>query len=410
MDVTFKDLVDFYRNPLFEFDTENSNMASFIPQNDKDIQQLKLITDAHENTGLDISNMCANTIKTQQKIVFDKILPRTGFGRLFENIQEILSKHPTKEPKNYYIKSIDFYCNDDSIPKHIQKYRSYISFISFLTSIATYVDESLGRSIFINEGRVYTVSMKAQLSIHELESLDFDYMESLKQTLINNDDAYLDNRKSLFFEALGECINDTKDANIAFVIKSIKSIAQAYDKRVKVFLSNFSYDKIINQLKTMQVEETGKIHKVFSDIQNHALALPIASFLAISQMREFSKTTDLVVNTFILAGVIIFVLIMSFLLWNQFLTLWTIETELKNRQKRIFLDPKYAFFKNDAEVTQIFNSLTWRRRTQKFILFCVGSIGFLCLTASTLYYIYLNYPSTWQILLEWVMECFSDHS
>ena len=409
MNVTFKDLVDFYRHPSFEFDSSDSSVARFVPQNADDIVTLNKLLEGYEDTGLTIDDSMRPFVP-HKEVVFNQVLPRTGLGRLFNDFSDLVAKFPKTEPKNYYIKSLDFYSADERIPESIQRYKKYVGFISFLKSISTYYDESVDKIIFVSEGTAYKVdTKKPQLSVAELDQLDFASMSLIQEALIN-EDTYKDNRRKIFIEALGGVIAEDhgKNDNINFFIQNIKTIAQEFEKRLKVFLSNFSYDKILNQLKTMQVEETGKIHKVFSDIQNQALALPIASLLAISQMKSRNDSMGLITNSFIIAGVIIFISIVWLLLRNQRLTLKTITTELESRKKRILHDPKYAaVFDGDKEISEIFKDLDTRKTNQCIILWSLHAISLLCLIASSIYFLYLNFPETWQMLLEYLSSLFT---
>ena len=56
MNVTFKDLVDFYRHPSFEFDSSDSSVARFVPQNADDIVTLNKLLEGYEDTGLTIED------------------------------------------------------------------------------------------------------------------------------------------------------------------------------------------------------------------------------------------------------------------------------------------------------------------------------------------------------------------
>ncbi|EPY2903530.1 hypothetical protein ACXDBG_002151 [Cronobacter sakazakii] len=54
----------------------------------------------------------------------------------------------------------------------------------------------------------------------------------------------------------------------------MQQLSESFQKGYKVFVSGFSYEKILDQLRVAKIEEMGKIHKVFSDIQNQILGIP----------------------------------------------------------------------------------------------------------------------------------------
>lgn len=401
MNVTFKDLVDFYRHPNFEFDKKNSEQACFTPQNEADIKTVSNLLACSDDTGL-VTDTDIVT-RTDCRIVFNQILPRIGFGRMFEDFSELLRKFPLSEPNNYYIKSLNFYSKDESQPEEISKYKKIIGFIDLLKRISAYYDESTKKIIFVTEGLAYKINIQGfQLKPEELQKIDFIALDKIIEMLVI-DDTYTENRKKVFIETIGSFIteNGEKISDMNLILFSSTDVSQEFEKRFNIFLSNFSYDKIINQLKTMQVEETGKIHKVFSDVQNQALALPIASLLAISQMKKNSENSEitLITNSFIIVGVLLFIVIVWFLLNNQKLTLNTISKELESRKKRTKHDPKYAALHDDIEISSIFDDLEKRKKAQKRVLFYIFIISLGCFFASIIYYFYLNFPEAWDSIL-----------
>lgn len=401
VNITFKELVDFYRHPSFVFDKINANVAYFTPKNDADIEIVtNLLSEGYE-TGLGVQE--GDTIKKNNRITFIQILPRIGFGRLLEDFPDLLKKFPLVEPKNYYVKSLDFYNKDENPHENINKYRKILGFIDFLKKTSAYYDESTRKIIFVTEGMAYKIDVQGfQLTPEDMQRIDFFALDRIIEMLVV-DDTYRENRKKIFVETIGSFIteNGEKISGMNFILFNLTDISQEFEKRFNVFLSNFSYDKIINQLKTMQVEETGKIHKVFSDIQNQALALPIASLLAISQMKRHSDGSEvtLITNSFIIAGVLLFIMIVWFLLKNQKLTLDTISKELISREKRIKHDPKYAVLHDDKEITSIFDDLRKRKSIQKWALRFIFAISLVCFIVSFAYYFYLNFPETWDSIL-----------
>ena len=214
---------------------------------------------------------------------------------------------------------------------------------------------------------------------------------------------YQQNRINIFIKALGDFLSEKPiDINdFIYVLKNIDKLDKTYKKRVEVFLANFSYDKIVDQLKTVQIEETGKIHKVFSDIQNHVLAIPIASLLAISQMKKPDESVTFgivgMTNLFIASGVSIFIMLIWLLLFNQYSTLKTIESELTSRESKFKQEPKYQVLVEDSQINAIFKNLSTRMRVQKIALFCIALLSIICLLVSWMYYLYLNHPSEWNM-------------
>ena len=52
------------------------------------------------------------------------------------------------------------------------------------------------------------------------------------------------------------------------------------------FAAGFSYEKFRDEIESARVEYAGKIHKVFSDIQNQLLGIPVATIIVATQMKD----------------------------------------------------------------------------------------------------------------------------
>jgi hypothetical protein len=96
----------------------------------------------------------------------------------------------------------------------------------------------------------------------------------------------------------------------------------------RLFVSNFSYDKVRSELEAAQVEYTAKIHKVFTDIQNQLLTIPVATVVVATQMELATGSDQFWIDTAVLMGSFIFVILVGFLVCNQKHTLDTLEKEI----------------------------------------------------------------------------------
>lgn len=97
-------------------------------------------------------------------------------------------------------------------------------------------------------------------------------------------------------------------------------MSEFYSKYVdgyRLFVSNFSYDKVISELELAKVEYTGKIHKAFTDIQNQILGIPVATVVVATQMKSAPQIGyEFWVNIAVLTGCWIFVMLVGLLICN----------------------------------------------------------------------------------------------
>lgn len=118
-------------------------------------------------------------------------------------------------------------------------------------------------------------------------------------------------------------------------------------------MSEFSFEKIREQVEKEVFDFSVKLNKTFSDIQNQLLAIPAALILAGTQMKEGSE--NLWINLSLFAGLLIFSLFISFLLRNQTNTLHAIKREcdsqwhaIKSKHKNVkpLLEEHYSTLKD----------------------------------------------------------------
>ena len=401
MKLEFQTLVAFYRKCEF---IDNSDEAFFTPVTMEDISLIRQLIVANADSGIQLAGDATDSdIKINQRIRLILDAPRIGFGRLFENTTNLIKLFPKPEPAEYYIRELDFYSCDEEVPDLIKKYRNILTLLDFLKSIGAYYDETAQSIIFVVEQSIFRLNVgRFSIEVQELENLAVNvWINEIAKILV--EDTYQQNRINIFIKALGDFLSEKPiDINdFIYVLKNIDKLDKTYKKRVEVFLANFSYDKIVDQLKTVQIEETGKIHKVFSDIQNHVLAIPIASLLAISQMKKPDESVTFgivgMTNLFIASGVSIFIMLIWLLLFNQYSTLKTIESELTSRESKFKQEPKYQVLVEDSQINAIFKNLSTRMRVQKIALFCIALLSIICLLVSWMYYLYLNHPSEWNM-------------
>ena len=141
-----------------------------------------------------------------------------------------------------------------------------------------------------------------------------------------------------------------------------------YEQNYNIFVSGFSYEKVRDEIESARVEYASKIHKVFSEIQNQLLSIPVATIIVATQMKD-SKAIgyEYWVNVSVLIGCWVFVLLMTFLLYNQAQTLDVIQNEVDRQKDKIKKEYPQAF----NLVSETFEYLNKRIISQKCMLLFV---------------------------------------
>lgn len=157
---------------------------------------------------------------------------------------------------------------------------------------------------------------------------------------------------------------------------------------VTTFVSGFSYEKIIDQLKAAKLEEFGKIHKTFSDIQNQILSIPISTMIVATQMKKANGwDVQAISNTAIIIGSLIFAISLIISLFNQMQTLNTIEEEVEYKKKQA--KKLYKSIYEDICIT--FDAIDRRLFAQRIAIWCVGAVLAISVIYSVAIYFFLTY-------------------
>ncbi|MCU7916872.1 MAG: hypothetical protein KZQ95_00755 [Candidatus Thiodiazotropha sp. (ex Epidulcina cf. delphinae)] len=126
----------------------------------------------------------------------------------------------------------------------------------------------------------------------------------------------------------------TANDRLHYVLRNLESILSDAKSQHAVFLSAFSYEKVRDEIESLKVEYTTKIHKVISEIQGQLLGIPAATVVVAIQLKKADAIDSIfITNMAVLLGALIFGVFMILLLINQAHTLEVIKPEV-GRQKR----------------------------------------------------------------------------
>ncbi|CAJ0734474.1 hypothetical protein R77592_03523 [Ralstonia mannitolilytica] len=160
--------------------------------------------------------------------------------------------------------------------------------------------------------------------------------------------------------------------------------------RYRLFASSFSYEKVKSELEAARVEYAAKIHKVFTDIQNQILGIPVATVVVATQMKSTSAVdANFYINLGVLFGAWIFVLLVAALLANQNHTLDVLAGEI-DRQRTQF----EKLHKDVAtNFSGVFEFLKRRLGSQRCLLNCVLGIVLSGGALATVFFVLITEPA-----------------
>lgn len=324
--------------------------------------------------------------------------PRISLGIVASNLDDLLivPKAKFKETKNYFIINEKFSSLDETsiVPEIIERYRIMLKFLELIRKSSAYLDENKEEFIFIHDGKF---SLPILYTTEQLKEIDVAIITKLLESFEN--DTHHDQKLAIFSKSIQTISgNASPNERLIVLLSHLSDLQKSFSEGYKLFVADFSYEKIINQLEVAKLEEIGKIHKVFSDIQNQILGIPVATIVVATQMKSATAIGyEFWVNTAVLIGCWIFVLLSWFILRNQNHTLESISEEIDRKEKQAA--EKYSSVKEI--ITQNFGLIRKRLKAQENALCVVNIILGVGITLSHIIFFQLTKPVQEWIITLW---------
>lgn len=386
MQLSFEKLVDFYR--LINFD-DNSRQGVLTVIHDEAVGLVGevLSIDADE-TGLQILNGDINNLQVGSSLELEVGDPRISLGIVATNIDDFLRapKARIKEPHQYFVINENFYISDENIPELIVRYRTVLKVLSLFREAAAYLDETSGSLIYIHDGK-YEIPVQYNASI----LIKMDMISAGKLLDLFDINAHKDQKLTILAKSIQSTCNSARPKErFTLLLEHLPDLLKSFTDGYRLFVADFSYEKIVNQIEVAKLEEIGKIHKTFSDIQNQILGIPVATIIVATQMK-YATTVDYSfwVNTSVLIGCWIFAILGFFVLRNQLHTLNAIGTEIDRKKQQMLKDYKSI----EDLITKSFPILEERLSTQRSAFYAVIAILGLGLIGTHIVYLILTGPA-----------------
>lgn len=326
-------------------------------------------------------------IKIGDKFVLKLGPPRIGLGLLVEDFSEYISSAGTKlkEKSHYFFLKSKHYSGDDHVPSIVIRYRRILQFINLIKGAAHYLDTHQEELVFYKEGRFVIPIVYDEKTLAEMSLPELDEIERFLQ-----DKSHKDQKVKIFAENLLEMLAGVSLSDrFSFILQNLENLHSRLQASYSIFAADFTYEKAIAEVHGFKVDVVTKLHKAITDIQAQILGIPIATFVAISQLKKTeSLDAQFAANTVIFFGVFVFCLLLFGFLLNQKATLDTIGSEIK-RQKDLFVK---KFENNDEAYSAEFRAIRKRLLWQYSILYSIGALNILMFLGTVIYYLVHTRP------------------
>lgn len=172
----------------------------------------------------------------------------------------------------------------------------------------------------------------------------------VKQFILN--ETHQEDRVLVIKNALQEAYTD-KDITLTEFLKKFENFFKIVRNNFQLYMDKFSFEDFKHKIEDEKREYLLKINKIFSDMQNQLLTLPIASVIAASQMSKVGGFGDGVKNIALLLGVYIFAYMIRIFAHNQEDSLDAIRSEIEIKKKEIQLKEHSDYQKDYLDICKI---------------------------------------------------------
>lgn len=311
--------------------------------------------------------------------------PRIGMGLIAETFEDVL-KFPHGRsvcPKFFLLESKHAYSDDEL--RDSERYKRYtilLEWVKILSKAADFFDKEFDELVFLNGSKV---NIPIIYGINELEKFDYSALESLLSKF-SDEEQVQDHKLAILTESIiKQCSGVEPKRRFSSLLDHLPETLKSFNNGCRLYNAKFSYDKVRDELEVAKLDELARINKTFADVQSQILGIPVATVLVATQLKQTPDWgKDAWINTAVLAGVFIFVILAIFVMRNQRHTLSAISREIARKKESV--EKNYGDIKD--LVSDIFPELSKRLRLQSAALVTVQIIllgGLLC--AATMYFV-----------------------
>jgi len=180
------------------------------------------------------------------------------------------------------------------------------------------------------------------------------------------------------------------------LISSFDDFSDRVRSSYTLYTQDFSFEKLRSEIDKQNREDTIRLNKTFSDIQNQLLALPAALLAAGATIKDGSWG----VNGSVIIGVGIFAWVVKQLILNQKNSIDAIAGEIELRRKKILDQPREI---SDG-VLVLFKELEKRVERQKSVLDQIYKAIYLVLFFVVVLVISAQFPDLLHVIASYSLD------
>lgn len=293
-------------------------------------------------------------------VKFSTHVPRTKSQFFAKNISDLTKSGFSYEtPEIYYIYETDE-LSFETTNRSIESER-YIAIINFLKVLI--MTESFDHKDSSIEGyqSLLFLSPKRKLDLkltYNFDSITVEPIQLIEATnlisLIFSDNLRQNDKTKLFKATIIDFLCTRQQGDLLdYLLNSAKHFSKTFEDNYELFISEFSFEDELDRIHEERRAFTSRLNDLMSGIQNKLFTIPLSFLVSGSQLQPTETYTEIISNTLILIGTLVFVLIMHILIENQLVLLKAVRKEFSAKKVWLLQNlPKYS-----KQLTTDFDSL-----------------------------------------------------
>lgn len=289
-------------------------------------------------------------------------------GHHYESLEHLLEypQNRRQVPRRFFLRNERYEGPSGKAPTRVAGYLLAVQLWEVLKGLADHVVETPPALHFISspDRRVELLPMYTSEQVVGLEGVevfDRDYVRS---------EHHREQKRDIIRVVLIELFHGRRHAQLGELVEHFPAFADRVRASYATYAADFSYKKVRTEVEKQNLDDTLRLNKTLSEIQNQLLALPAALLLAGAGL-EPGYTIK---NIAIVAGVTIFALLMGALVINQRSSINSIAGEVGLRKKAL-ADQPADVSKRFADAFDVIDQrVTRQKRVINWVLVAVISV------------------------------------
>ena len=315
-------------------------------------------------------------------------------GAVYQTLLELIDGPRRRSvPSLFTVRELGYtHGRNKEIPPAIQHYVDAVQLWKCMVGFADHERDGGTQLLFIKsyDSKLWLTADYAATDLQPLNKLN-DFAKQYFE-----DEHHQDQKRNIVRAAFLETFKNKASVRFAELLSSFVDFSDRVRSSYTLYTQDFSFEKLRSEVDKQNREDTLRLNKTFSDIQNQLLALPAALLAAGAAIKEKSWST----NFPVLLGVGIFMWVIRQLVANQQSSIRAIAGEIELRRAKLADQPREIsegalslFVELDARVKRQERVLTQIRRAVHVVFLVVTLMVFVA-----------QWPSLPHLLFCWATE------